>query len=101
MHHCCARQFSRAAHRVISLLQLLAEIKIHRSLSHPYIVGFDSFFEDRANVYIMLELCPNQVRPRVDQRAISDACVVSKLLGVHNSSVPTCHSDKSIGHESH
>ena len=41
--------------------QLLAEIKIHRSLSHPFVVGFDSFFEDRANVYIMLELCPHQV----------------------------------------
>ena len=43
-------------------LQLLAEIKIHKSLSHPYIVGFESYFEDEANVYIMLELCPNQVR---------------------------------------
>jgi len=43
-------------------LQLLAEIKIHRSLSHRYVVGFESFFEDRHNVYIMLELCGNQVR---------------------------------------
>ena len=44
------------------LLQLLAEIKIHKSLQHRYIVGFQSYFEDRANVYIMLELCGSQVR---------------------------------------
>jgi len=45
-----------------SLEQLLAEIKIHRSVSHQYIVGFESFFEDNLNVYMMLEVCPNQVR---------------------------------------
>jgi hypothetical protein len=44
--------------------QLLAEIKIHRSLQHRFVVGFDNFFEDRTNVYIMLELCTSQVRPR-------------------------------------
>lgn len=43
-------------------MQLLAEIKIHKSLQHRYIVGFQSYFEDRANVYIMLELCGSQVR---------------------------------------
>jgi len=43
--------------------QLLAEIKIHRSLQHRFVVGFDNFFEDRTNVYIMLELCTSQVRP--------------------------------------
>ncbi len=42
--------------------KLLAEIKIHRSVSHKYIVGFESFFEDAVNVYMMLEVCPNQVR---------------------------------------
>lgn len=42
-------------------MQLLAEIKIHRSLKHPFIVGFETFFEDKANVYILLELCSNQV----------------------------------------
>lgn len=42
--------------------KLLAEIKIHRSLSHRFVVGFESFFEDRHNVYIMLEPCANQVR---------------------------------------
>jgi serine/threonine protein kinase len=42
--------------------QLLAEIKIHRSISHRNIVGFETFFEDNTNVYMMLEVCPNQVR---------------------------------------
>jgi polo-like kinase 1 len=45
-----------------STLQLMSEIKIHRSLNHRQVVGFESFFEDRNNVYIMLEICPNQVR---------------------------------------
>lgn len=40
--------------------KLLAEIKIHRSLQHRYIVGFETFFEDRTNVYIILELCSSQ-----------------------------------------
>jgi len=39
--------------------KLLAEINIHLSLDHPFIVGFDTFFEDKTNVYIMLELCNN------------------------------------------
>ena len=40
--------------------KLMSEIKIHRSLHHPYIVGFEHFFEDAENVYILLELCTNQ-----------------------------------------
>lgn len=36
---------------------LLNEIKIHRSMCHPNIVRFERFFEDRNNVYILLELC--------------------------------------------
>ena len=38
-------------------LQLLSEIKIHRSLVHKHIVGFEHFFEDYESVYILLELC--------------------------------------------
>lgn len=53
-------------------MQLLAEIKIHRCLSHRYIVGFESFFEDKLNVYIMLELCASQVRFR-DRGCVSRA----------------------------
>lgn len=37
--------------------KLLSEIKIHRSLVHKHIVGFNHFFEDHDNVYILLELC--------------------------------------------
>ena len=40
--------------------KLMSEIKIHRSLHHPNIVGFEHFFEDHDNVYILLELCTNQ-----------------------------------------
>lgn len=40
--------------------KLMSEIKIHRSLHHPHIVGFEHFFEDAENVYILLELCQSQ-----------------------------------------
>jgi len=43
-----------------ALEKLLAEIKIHRSLQHESIVHFEHVFEDKENVYIILELCPNQ-----------------------------------------
>ncbi|KZV63990.1 Pkinase-domain-containing protein [Peniophora sp. CONT] len=39
--------------------KLYAEIKIHKSLQHPNIVGFTDCFEDEANVYMTLELCTN------------------------------------------
>jgi polo-like kinase 1 len=39
--------------------KLMSEIKIHRSLHHNNIVGFEHFFEDAENVYILLELCTN------------------------------------------
>lgn len=38
----------------------MSEIRIHRALKHPNIVKFEHFFEDADNVYILLELCPNQ-----------------------------------------
>ncbi|KAJ7774335.1 kinase-like domain-containing protein [Mycena maculata] len=39
--------------------KLYAEIKIHRSLSHPNIVTFIDCFEGDDNVYMTLELCPS------------------------------------------
>eukprot|EP00462_Mataza_sp_D1_P019146 CAMPEP_0175139226 /NCGR_PEP_ID=MMETSP0087-20121206/10782_1 /TAXON_ID=136419 /ORGANISM="Unknown Unknown, Strain D1" /LENGTH=729 /DNA_ID=CAMNT_0016422207 /DNA_START=89 /DNA_END=2278 /DNA_ORIENTATION=+ len=39
--------------------KLLNEIKIHRSIRDPNVVRFERFFEDKENVYILLELCPN------------------------------------------
>ena len=46
-------------------MQLQTEIKIHRTLQHPRVVRFEMFFEDRANVYILLELCHNHVSSSV------------------------------------
>ena len=40
--------------------KLMSEIRIHRSLHHRNVVGFEHFFEDSENVYILLELCHNQ-----------------------------------------
>lgn len=37
--------------------KLMSEIKIHRSLHHQHVVGFEHFFEDSENVYILLEIC--------------------------------------------
>ena len=39
--------------------KLMSEIKIHRSLRHENVVGFEHFFEDSDNVYILLEMCEN------------------------------------------
>jgi polo-like kinase 1 len=40
--------------------KLISEIKIHKSIRHPNVVGFEHVFEDQENVYILLELCSNQ-----------------------------------------
>lgn len=37
--------------------KLSSEIKIHASLKHRNVVAFQSFFEDKQNVYILLEIC--------------------------------------------
>ena len=39
----------------------MSEIKIHKSLKHTNIVNFEHFFEDSENVYILLEICTNEV----------------------------------------
>ena len=56
--HPHTRKHSQLIH---ACAQLTTEIKIHRSLSHKHVVGFYGFFEDRENVYILLELCSNKV----------------------------------------
>lgn len=48
--------------------KLMSEIKIHRSLHHPNVVSFEHFFEDSDNVYILLELCPNQTMSELIRR---------------------------------
>ena len=37
----------------------MSEIKIHKSMNHKGIVLLQKYFEDKDNVYIVLELCPN------------------------------------------
>ncbi|CAG0890418.1 unnamed protein product [Darwinula stevensoni] len=37
--------------------KMAQEIEIHRSLDHPHIVGFKSFFEDENFVFVILEMC--------------------------------------------
>nr|BAB18588.1 polo-like kinase [Hemicentrotus pulcherrimus] len=37
--------------------KMTMEIHIHKSLHHRHVVGFHSFFEDKENVYVLLELC--------------------------------------------
>ncbi|OLL24803.1 Serine/threonine-protein kinase plo1 [Neolecta irregularis DAH-3] len=40
--------------------KLYGEIKVHQSMDHPNIVGFQDCFEDEVNVYMILELCENR-----------------------------------------
>lgn len=42
------------------LTQLASEIEIHKSIRSEFVVKYERSFEDSANVYIILELCPNQ-----------------------------------------
>ncbi|ETO05237.1 hypothetical protein RFI_32159, partial [Reticulomyxa filosa] len=54
--------------------KLLSEIQLHRKLNHPNIVRFERCFDDKENVYILLERCSNkslmqliQMRKRVTE----------------------------------
>ena len=40
--------------------KLISEIKIHKNLKKKEIVSFENYFEDKENVYILLEMCENQ-----------------------------------------
>ena len=40
--------------------KLMSEIKIHKALRHPNIVGFEHVFEDDEHVFILLEICRNE-----------------------------------------
>ena len=42
-------------------MQLSSEIEIHKSVKSEFVVGYERSFEDTVNVYIILELCTNQV----------------------------------------
>jgi polo-like kinase 1 len=65
--------------------KLMSEIKIHRSLHHNNIVGFEHFFEDSENVYITLELCSNQtlnelIRRRKRLHELEAKCYVVQII---------------------
>ena len=40
--------------------KLINEIKIHKALHHNNIVNFEHYFEDKENVFLLLELCSNK-----------------------------------------
>eukprot|EP01084_Bolivina_argentea_P101898 182624_1 len=40
--------------------KLISEIKLHSSIKHENIVKFERHFEDKTNVYILLEVCSNK-----------------------------------------
>ena len=48
--------------------KLINEIKIHKKLNNANIVGFEKFFEDKDNVYILIELCSNQTLKELVKR---------------------------------
>ena len=63
----------------------MSEIKIHRSLHHNNIVGFEHFFEDSENVYITLELCSNQtlnelIRRRKRLHELEAKCYIVQII---------------------
>lgn len=69
--------------------KLMTEIKIHRSLHHPNIVGFEHFFEDQENVYILLELCTNQtmnelLRRRKRLQELEVQCYLQQIISALN-----------------
>ena len=77
--------------------KLMSEIKIHRSLHHNNIVGFEHFFEDVENVYILLELCQNQslnelLRRRKRLHELEVQCYVNQIC----SAVKYLHSHRVI-----
>jgi serine/threonine protein kinase len=58
----------RALNNARSKKKLINEIKLHKKLHHQNIVNFEHFFEDKENVYILLELCSNQTLNEILKR---------------------------------
>jgi polo-like kinase 1 len=84
--------------------KLINEIKLHKKLHHLNIVNFEHFFEDKENVYILLELCSNQtlnemVKRRKRLKEIEVQCytlqIVRALKYIHNHRI--IHRDLKLG----
>jgi len=84
--------------------KLISEIKIHKSLRHTNIVGFEHVFEDQENVYILLEICTNQTlnellkrRKRLTELEVQcyTVQIVDSLKYLHNNRV--IHRDLKLG----
>ncbi|XP_064602321.1 serine/threonine-protein kinase PLK1-like [Liolophura sinensis] len=84
--------------------KMTQEISIHRSLAHLHVVKFHSFFEDKDNVYILLELCRRRSLMELHKRrkAVTEPearyfvrQVVSACQYLHNNKV--IHRDLKLG----
>lgn len=64
--------------------KLKSEIKIHKSMNHRGIVKFVKHFEDKECIYILLELCKNNLNEIVKRRKrfkeIEVRCYVAQLV---------------------
>jgi len=65
--------------------KLISEIKIHKALHHTNVVGFEHYFEDTENVYILLEMCHNQslnelLKRRKTLTELEVQCLVIQLI---------------------
>lgn len=65
--------------------KLMSEIKIHRSLHHTNVVHLEHFFEDKENVYILLEMCSNNtmsdlVKRRKRLTELEVRCYMTQIL---------------------
>jgi polo-like kinase 1 len=84
--------------------KLINEIKLHKKLHHFNIVNFEHFFEDKENVYILLELCSNQtlnemVKRRKRLKEIEVQCYILQIIRalkyIHNHKI--IHRDLKLG----
>lgn len=84
--------------------KLINEIKLHKKLHHLHIVNFEHFFEDKENVYILLELCSNQTLNELLKRRkrlteIEVQCYVLQIIKalkyIHNHKI--IHRDLKLG----
>jgi polo-like kinase 1 len=81
-------------------MQLITEIKIHKSLAHPHIVKFEHVFEDHENVYILLEICSNQtLNELIKRRKRLTEMEVMYYLSQINNSLIYLHQNKVIHRE--